>query len=96
MSSILLICALPEEKNALLEVFTADFQEIIISETFGLSVLKFNHNGHSVYIKESGMGNVNAGVGLALVLEKIQIDKIALIGVGGALTPELNLSLIHI
>ena len=91
MSSILLLCALPEEKNALLAEFEGEPEKIVISDIFNLTALKFNLGKHQVFIKETGMGNVNAGIGLALFLEKISINQVILIGVGGALTPDLKI-----
>lgn len=91
MKNILFICALPDEKNALMEVFGTEFEQIEISQKLNLHVEYFKRSKLNIYISESGMGNVNAGTKLALTLEKLAIDQIILIGVGGALTTGLEI-----
>jgi 5'-methylthioadenosine/S-adenosylhomocysteine nucleosidase len=90
MKNILFICALPEEKAALVEVLGTKSIEIEISKKLNLSILKFETAENTLYLSESGMGNVNAGVNLALILSNIEIDEIILIGVGGALVEGLH------
>ena len=91
MKSILFICALPQEKEALLETFDQPPKKIKISSKLSLSVDYFTTENLNIYISESGMGNVNAGSKLTLILEKLEIDQIFLIGVGGALTTDLEI-----
>ncbi len=85
------MCALPEEKNALISELKGEAEEIVVSKKFNLTALKYQYGQHDIYVKETGMGNVNAGIGLAMVLEQIDIDQILLIGVGGALRSDLKI-----
>lgn len=91
VSSILIMCALPQEKEALTSELKGDATDVVISETFGLKALKYQYGEHQIFVKETGMGNVNAGIGLAMILEKIDMDQVILIGVGGALRSDLKI-----
>jgi 5'-methylthioadenosine/S-adenosylhomocysteine nucleosidase len=82
---------IPQEKEALVEVLGTNSVEIEISKKLKLSILKFETTENTLYLSESGMGNVNAGVNLALILSNIEIDEIILIGVGGALVEGLHI-----
>jgi 5'-methylthioadenosine/S-adenosylhomocysteine nucleosidase len=91
MKNILFICALPEEKEAVKNVLGSHGIEVEVSKQLNLNILKFENENNTTYLSESGMGNVNAGVNLALILSNILIDEIILIGVGGALIEGLEI-----
>lgn len=91
MASILFICALTEEKKSLVENLSPLIKRHLINNTLNLQVEQYREGSLDVFVSQSGMGNVNAGVKLALILEKISIDQIILIGVGGALHSDLKI-----
>ncbi|EPJ49634.1 MAG: hypothetical protein OFPI_23880 [Osedax symbiont Rs2] len=91
MNNILFICALPEEKAALTETLSSLLRRHLISAPLQLHLEQYRQQQLNIYVCESGMGNVNAGVKLALILANVEIQQIVLIGVGGALTPALEI-----
>lgn len=90
-NNILFICALPEEQQALLEKLGNGYQSINISSKLSLSCFCYTRGNLNIYVTLSGMGNVNAGSKLVLILEQFPIDQIILLGVGGALHSDLNI-----
>lgn len=91
MSNLLFICALEQEQNALLDQLGQGYKIITVSEKLSLQCYHYSYAQHSVFVCLSGMGNVNAGTKLALILEHTTIDQIVLLGVGGALHCDLNI-----
>ena len=91
MNNILFICALAEEKAALTETLSSMLKQLIISAPLQLHLEQYQQQHLNIYVCESGMGNVNAGVKLALILASVEIQQIVLIGVGGALTSTLEI-----
>ncbi len=91
MHNILFICALSAEKQALIDRLGDNFEVLTISACLNLTVLKYPHQQRNLFITESGMGGINAGIKLALILEQFPIDQIILLGVGGALHHSLNI-----
>jgi len=91
MSHLLFICALEQEQDALLEQLGQHYEIITVSEKLALQCYQYNYGQHRVFVCLSGMGNVNAGTKLALILEYTTIDQIVLLGVGGALHSDLNI-----
>ncbi|NQZ31909.1 MAG: 5'-methylthioadenosine/S-adenosylhomocysteine nucleosidase [Oceanospirillaceae bacterium] len=91
MASILFICALAEEKQSLTEILSIMIKRHSINSTLNLEVEQYREGSLDIYVSQSGMGNVNAGVKLAFILERISIDQIILIGVGGALQSRLKI-----
>ena len=91
MASLLFICALIEEKNALTSTLGSDTKEHLISARLMIKVQQYRQDSLDIYVGQCGMGNVNAGITLALILEQLNIDQIVLIGVGGALHSKLNI-----
>ncbi len=91
MHNILFICALAAEKQALIDSLGDNFEVLTISTRLNLTMLKYPHQQRNLFITESGMGSINAGIKLALILEQYTIDQIILLGVGGALHHSLNI-----
>ena len=91
MTSILFICALAEEKQALIERLGTRLQRHCINQPLSLVVDQYAAGTLDLYVSQSGMGNVNAGAKLALILQQLSIDQIILIGVAGALHPSLKI-----
>lgn len=91
MSNLLFICALEQEKAALTNTLGACLEVLLISPHIEIKVERYQHHKLNIYVCESGMGNVNAGTNLALILNQINIHQVILIGVGGALDPQLNI-----
>jgi len=91
MSSILFICALPEEKKALTDILPPLTGSQCLNSSLSLDVEHYQEGCLDIYVSQSGMGNVNAGAKLALILAQFKIDQIVLIGVAGALHPKLRI-----
>jgi len=91
MSSILFICALPEEKSALTEILPPAVNKQCLNIPLGLDIEQYTQGSLDIYVSQSGMGNVNAGAKLALILNQLSIDQVILIGVAGALQPSLRI-----
>lgn len=91
MSNILFICALAEEKKALSQLLGDIIDHHCIHEKLNVYLEQYKHRQLNVYVCQSGMGNVNASAKLALILNTFDIQQIILIGVGGALDPQLNI-----
>jgi len=91
MSSILFICALAEEKQALTDLLPPPESDQCISAPLSLNLEHHKQKTLDIYVSQSGMGNVNAGAKLALILTKLKIDQVVLIGVAGALHSKLRI-----
>lgn len=91
MQNILFICALEEEKSALITCFKKSVTTVEVAPKLSITLDHLIVNNFNVYVAQSGMGNVNAAVSLALILTQIPMDQTILIGVGGALEPSLNI-----
>ncbi|MEH6443000.1 MAG: 5'-methylthioadenosine/S-adenosylhomocysteine nucleosidase [Oceanospirillaceae bacterium] len=91
MASILFICALTEEKKALTDILGKAQYTQVINAQLAIEVSHYQQGSLDIYICQSGMGNVNAAVQLALILSTIKIQQIVLLGVGGALHSQLNI-----
>jgi 5'-methylthioadenosine/S-adenosylhomocysteine nucleosidase len=91
MPNILFICALEQEKRALTDTLDACLEVLLISPHMDIKVERYRQHDLDIYVCESGMGNVNAGTNLALILNQLNIHQVILIGVGGALDSQLNI-----
>jgi 5'-methylthioadenosine/S-adenosylhomocysteine nucleosidase len=91
MYHVLFICALAEEQEALLRRLGNDFVIRPLSARIDQSVIFYESPSLTVYVAQSGMGNVNASINLTLFLERFALDLIVLLGVGGALHPSLKI-----
>jgi adenosylhomocysteine nucleosidase len=89
----LVICAMEEEERAVLECLNWDLkrEEITVSKQHDCTVTKISLEEKDILISLSGMGNLLAGVNIALITSKFGVDEIFLLGVGGALTSELDI-----
>ncbi len=88
----LVICAMAEEEAAVKNILKDYF---VGSEEFGKNIKiasnKFTKNNKTIYLTQSGIGSVNAAINLSIMLDHLAIDGVLLLGVGGALTHELNI-----
>lgn len=91
MPNILFICALEQEKIALTDTLDACLEVLLISPHMNVKVERYHQHNLDIYVCESGMGNVNAGTNLALILNQLNIHQVILIGVGGALDSQLDI-----
>ncbi|MGB1238252.1 MAG: hypothetical protein ACPG4U_08575 [Pseudomonadales bacterium] len=91
MANLLFITALPQEQDALLTALALPAVQCVVSRPLSLTLHSLSRGEDCIYITQSGMGNVNAGAKLALILERYSIDQIVLIGVGGALCSALEI-----
>lgn len=86
---LLILVAMEVEERAILK--QVDHEEVLISALFGITAKKATVGKHNVWILRSGVGAVNAALATALFMEKVSPDAILLMGVGGALSPDLNM-----
>ncbi len=88
----LIIAAMDEEETAVLNALShIPSKRIKLSDPFDLTFTKFESNAKSLSVLKCGMGQVNAALALALFAEKQPVDAVILLGVGGALAPELEI-----
>jgi len=86
--NVLVVTAMDVEHNALNQ--QADAETVVLSQRLGLSASRFRVGETNLNIVKSGVGGVNAGVTVAFALDKLDIDAVLMIGVGGALDEKLN------
>jgi 5'-methylthioadenosine/S-adenosylhomocysteine nucleosidase len=92
----LILAAMPEEESALLQEWGGpeSFVKTTLNARLGVGYLEPREtaNGHRFLIARTGVGPVNAAVAAALICEaRPEIDALVLLGVGGALDPELRI-----
>lgn len=88
--NILIIVAMDVEKDVLLNGHEYDTIEIDIDLDIYLNRITLNYGRHVIVLK-TGVGLVNAALGLALTHKKYPVDAVILLGVGGALVPGLQI-----
>jgi adenosylhomocysteine nucleosidase len=91
MRHVLIVCALPQEKAAVLKVLGDEYLIKEFGTKIKVEALEFIKDKIKIIVVESGMGNVNAGVNLALLLNAYPVEQVLLVGVGGALHEDLNI-----
>ena len=81
-----------EEERALIHEFKGElFETQIISESLGIQLKKFKRGRKTIAIARAGMGTVNAALTVALIADKIPVEAVMLLGVGGALATQLRI-----
>lgn len=88
LKTLLIIVAMDIEEQALLKNIT--YTQKTYGTRFPIQTKQFDANGHEVIVAKSGVGLVNAALVVAMIYEHKNIDAILALGVGGALSPELN------
>ncbi|HVJ64685.1 MAG TPA: 5'-methylthioadenosine/S-adenosylhomocysteine nucleosidase [Bdellovibrionota bacterium] len=86
--NVLVVAAMDVEHNALTQQPQAE--TVVLSERLGLTASRFRVGETNVNIVKSGVGGVNAGVTVAFALDRLDIDAVLMIGVGGALDEKLD------
>ncbi len=94
--NLLILAAMAEEEAALLKELAAipgvHSSSRKISPRLGIEVQEFTVGARRVQIARSGIGPVNAALTVAMIFEQSPPpDEILLLGVGGSLTPELEM-----
>ncbi|MGK5085665.1 hypothetical protein WDW37_20445, partial [Bdellovibrionota bacterium FG-1] len=90
MKNVLVLAAMLEEEQALLgELGSSHWSHSIVSPSLGIELRTHISPHRTVHICRSGMGPVNAALSLAMVADRHPIDAVLLLGVGGAVSPEL-------
>jgi adenosylhomocysteine nucleosidase len=92
---VLILAALEQEERALLELInreagTGSVDAETLSARLGLTMSTARLARHSITIIRTGVGSVNAALALTLAQERIPITSVVLLGVGGALSSELD------
>lgn len=77
-----------EEEQAILRDHA--FQQVQISKRLGPTYRKLEIGDKTVWLARCGIGAVNAGLTVGLLLEKYPLDGVVLLGVGGALVETLD------
>ena len=100
--SVLLLAALAQEESALLECLARErpgvpLTKCVLNAALGLEMTTADLGPRQISILKTGIGSVNAGVALALAnamasaaFARGGFDAVILLGVGGALRPELD------
>jgi adenosylhomocysteine nucleosidase len=83
-----IICALPEERDLLVQWLTDPQQ----SEVLGRPLVSGRLDGHPVVITESGCGKVAAAVQATVLLDRHDCRALVVSGVAGGLAPELGIA----
>ncbi len=91
INNLLLIVAMEKEEKAIFDVLQRDYEEKIISKDLNISVKIIKFGRKKLIVSQSGIGNVKAGVSIALIADKLKIDAILSLGVIGALDKKLNI-----
>ena len=89
LKNVIVMTSMDVEHNALLAGQAVD--QKVLSQTHNIYVHICERSGVRVRILKSGVGSVNAAITLAIALESESADAVVLLGVGGALVPELNI-----
>lgn len=67
-------------------------EELEFGKNLKITCEKFTHNNNSIYLTQSGIGSINAAINLSLLLDHIDgVEGVILLGVGGALTTDLEI-----
>lgn len=88
-SNILVLVAMDAEKDAILS--TSKSKKAPEAFPFGLEAYRFSCTGGNVFLATTGVGIANAAVATALFADRLAIDAILLLGVGGSLSPLLGI-----
>jgi adenosylhomocysteine nucleosidase len=92
--SILVLAALQQEEEALVALLKCDgagLKRVVLDPQLGIEATVAQVCGKSVTIVRCGIGAVNSGLTLYAAAKFQAIDAVVLLGVGGALTPELDI-----
>ena len=90
MEFLAVVVAMDVEESALLERLPPA-ENITLSARLARTVRRVQLADRGLWILKSGVGAVNAAVGLALLLERESLDAVVSLGVGGALDSRLSL-----
>lgn len=92
LKSVLVLAAMKEEEESLSALLGP---ENGVLRTFGrrlcVEAREFKIGPRQILVARSGIGPVNAALTVAAIFENHPLDSVILLGVGGALTPELEL-----
>ena len=88
-SNILVLVAMDVERKAILaHTESKKNPEVFL---FGLEAYRFPCKGGNVFLSTTGVGIANAAIAAAFLAEQLAIDAILLLGVGGSLSPILDI-----
>jgi adenosylhomocysteine nucleosidase len=87
-NNILILTAMDNEFQDCLE--KEEFTSSQIS-SFGIDLFKNESMGKAIYIAKTGVGPINAASTTALILDRLKIDLVLLLGLGGALDTRLEI-----
>jgi adenosylhomocysteine nucleosidase len=90
IKNLLVVVAMDVELAAI-ERHIQSKQKISLHSQLGLEVLEVQRGTRKIYIAKAGVGTVNAGILAALASEKLEFDALLLFGVGGSLSPDLQI-----
>lgn len=92
MNTILVVCAMEAEENAIINGNAFSFKEHIAEERLGIKYKEISFPGNkTLLISRSGIGNINAALNIAFISKERQIHAIVLLGVAGSLRHNLNI-----
>lgn len=88
MKHILILVAMESEQAAVMGSHA--WREVPVSQSLSLSAKQVTEHGLTTALMQTGVGQVSAGTALALYADKYPLDAVILLGVGGAIAPQLN------
>lgn len=86
----LIIVAMDAEREAILAGSHLK-KKTTVHKKLGIFVDEATFCGHHIYVAKSGVGLVNAAITVLLAADRYPLDAIFLMGVAGALVPQLNI-----
>lgn len=90
LSRLLIVVAMKVEEDASTKI-GGNWETVEIDSTLKLSALHLKIGDRDLFLVNSGIGNVNAGLAVAVAYSKLQIQGVLLLGVAGALTSDLDI-----
>ncbi len=87
MKKIGIIVAMDEEREEILDIMT----DVEVEQIYNLRFLKGKIQGKECVLIKSGIGKVNAARTAQIMINKYELQYIINIGVGGAISPLLNI-----
>lgn len=87
--NILVLVAMDVERDAILSQF--DMKRVRKALPYGLEVHQLVRGDIRILLATTGVGVANAAIATAILSEKLAVDAVLLLGVGGSLSPSLDI-----
>lgn len=87
--NILVLVAMDVERDAILSEF--GMKRVKKALPYGLEVHQLIRKNTRIFLATTGVGVANAAIATAMLSERLAVDAVLLLGVGGSLTPSLDI-----